>query len=373
MSKKSAPKSAAKAAPEKAPAKPHAPEFLVELIDARSPTGHEFEAQAVVDNYMRPVADEYAKDTIGNRIATLNPKGDVTVMFAGHIDEIALTVSYIDDKGFVYFDFLGGHDNIIPSGRRVTILTKNGDVLGVTGKRAVHLMSPEDRRKVPERHEMWIDIGVKNRAEAEQIVRIGDPIVYRESFEFLRGTLGVARAFDDKAGAYIVMEALRRLAADKKTLAAKVVSVATTQEEIGVRGAQVAAQGVQPHVAIAVDVTHATDHPDADNRKFGRFTLSGGPVIGRGPNLNPLVVDRMIAAAEKLGIPYQIQCEPRPTGTDARAIQMAGPGVACGLLSIPLRYMHTPGEIVDLAVVEQCVQLLVEFTKSLKKGERFDW
>ena len=356
-----------------APAAFKAPEFLVDLLDARSPTGHEFEAQAVVDKYVKPVADAYAKDTIGNRLATLNPKGDTTLMFAGHIDEIALTVSYIDDRGYLYFDFLGGHDNVIPSGRRVSILTKNGDVLGITGKRAVHLMSPEDRKKVPERHDMWIDIGVKNRAEAEAIVRIGDPAVYRESFEILRGTIGVARAFDDKAGAYIVMETLRRLAAEKKSLAAKVVSVATTQEEIGTRGAQVAGQAVEPHVAIAVDVTHATDHPDADNRKFGRFSLSGGPVIGRGPNLNPLVVDRMIAVAEQLGIPYQIQCEPRPTGTDARAIQMAGPGVACGLLSIPLRYMHTPGEIVDLAVVEQCVQLLVGFAKSIKKGERFDW
>jgi len=357
-----------------APAKNgEAPQFLVDLIDARSPVGHEFEAQAVVDKYVKSVADAYAKDTIGNRIATINPKSDVTVMFAGHIDEIALTVSYIDDRGYLYFEFLGGHDNIIPSGRRVTLLTKHGDVLGVTGKRAVHLMSPEDRKKVPERHEMWIDIGVKTRAEAEKIVRIGDPIVYRESFEFLRGTLAVARAFDDKAGTYICMEAFRRLAAAKKSVAAKVVSVATTQEEIGVRGAQVAAQGVLPHVAIAVDVCHATDHPDADNRKFGRFALSGGPVIGRGPNLNPLVVERLIEVAEKLGIPYQIQCEARPTGTDARAIQMAGPGVACGLLSLPLRYMHTPGEIVDIAVVEQCVQLLEGFAKSLKAGERFDW
>jgi endoglucanase len=145
----------------------------------------------------------------------------------------------------------------------------------------------------------------------------------------------VARAFDDKAGAYVCMEAFRRLSKEKK-LAARVVSVATTQEEIGTRGAQVAAQGIDPDVSIAVDVGHATDHPDADNRKFGRFTLSGGPIIARGPNINPLVYDQMVEAAESLGIPYQIGAESRPTGTDARAIQMAGPGVACGLLSIPL-------------------------------------
>lgn len=348
------------------------PPFLVELLDAKSPTGHEFASQAVVDKYVKPVANTYAKDALGNRIATVNPQGNPTVMFAGHIDEIALLISYIDDKGFLYFDFLGGHDLVIPSGRRVRILTKNGPVLGVTGKRAVHLMTPEDRKKVPERHDMWLDIGASSRAEAEQIVRIGDPAVYDVSFELLRGSIGVARAFDDKAGCYLVMEALLRLAKET-SLAARVVSVATTQEEIGTRGAQVAAQGLNPDVAIAVDVTHSTDHPDADNRKFGRTTLSGGPVIARGPNINPLVFDRLVAVAEELKIPYQVQAEPRPTGTDARAIQMANGGVACGLVSVPLRYMHTPGEIVDLAVIEQGIQLLVGFTKSLKKGESFAW
>ncbi|MGI9110231.1 MAG: M20/M25/M40 family metallo-hydrolase, partial [Opitutales bacterium] len=235
-----------------------------------------------------------------------------------------------------------------------------------------HLLSPEDRKRVPERHDMWIDIGVNNRADALAIVRIGDPAIYTDGPEILRGSIGVARAFDDKAGAYVCMEAFRRLAKEKN-LAARVVSVATTQEEIGTRGAQVAAQGIHPDVSIAVDVGHATDHPDADNRKFGRFTLSGGPIIARGPNINPLVYDQMVEAAESIGIPYQIGAESRPTGTDARAIQMAGPGVACGLLSIPLRYMHTPGEVVDLNVVEQSVQLLVEFACRVKKKQSYAW
>jgi endoglucanase len=363
--KKSAPKS-------KPSARTDYPVFLRELLEAKSPTGHEFAAQAVVDRHVTSSASTYRKDTIGNRIAETTGKGGPTVLFAGHIDEIGLIISYVDDRGYLYFDFLGGHDQVIPSGRRIHILTKNGPVLGITGKRAVHLMSPEDRKRVPERHDMWIDIGVTNRTEALSVVRIGDPAVYVDGPEMLRGSLAVARAFDDKAGAYAVMEAFRRLSKEK-TLAARVVSVATTQEEIGTRGAQVAAQGVNPDVAIAVDVTHATDHPDADNRKFGRISLSGGPVIARGPNINPLVFDRLVAAADKLGIHYQIQAEARPTGTDARAIQMANGGVACGLISIPLRYMHTPGEIVDLKVVEQLVQLLVQFTKDLKKGDKFNW
>jgi endoglucanase len=357
----------------KKPAKPTTyPEFLKELLEAKSPTGHEFAAQKVIDAHVEKSADKYSKDALGNRIAELKGDGGPTLMFAGHIDEIGLIISHVDDKGYLYFEFLGGHDQIIPSGRRLHILTRNGPVLGITGKRAVHLLSPEDRKRVPERHDMWIDIGVNNRADALAIVRIGDPAVYTDGPEILRGSIGVARAFDDKAGAYVCMEAFRRLSKEKK-LAARVVSVATTQEEIGTRGAQVAAQGIHPDVSIAVDVGHATDHPDADNRKFGRFTLSGGPIIARGPNINPLVYDQMVEAAESLGIPYQIGAESRPTGTDARAIQMAGPGVACGLLSIPLRYMHTPGEVVDLNVVEQSVQLLVEFACRVKKKQSYAW
>ena len=348
------------------------PEFLKELLEAKSPTGHEFAAQKVIDDHVEKSADKYSKDALGNRIAELKGDGGPTLMFAGHIDEIGLIISHVDDKGYLYFEFLGGHDQIIPSGRRLHILTRNGPVLGVTGKRAVHLLSPEDRKRVPERHDMWIDIGVNNRADALAIVRIGDPAIYTDGPEILRGSIGVARAFDDKAGAYVCMEAFRRLSKEKK-LAARVVSVATTQEEIGTRGAQVAAQGINPQVSIAVDVGHATDHPDADNRKFGRFTLSGGPIIARGPNINPIVYDQMVEAAEAIGIPYQIGAESRPTGTDARAIQMANGGVACGLLSIPLRYMHTPGEVVDLAVVEQSVQLLVEFARRVKKKQSYNW
>jgi len=348
------------------------PEFLKELLEAKSPTGHEFAAQKVIDDHVEKSADKYSKDALGNRIAELKGDGGPTLMFAGHIDEIGLIISHVDDKGYLYFEFLGGHDQVIPSGRRIHILTRNGPVLGITGKRAVHLLSPEDRKRVPERHDMWIDIGVTNRTEALSIVRIGDPAVYTDGPEILRGSIGVARAFDDKAGAYVCMEAFRRLAKEKN-LSARVVSVATTQEEIGTRGAQVAAQGIRPDVSIAVDVGHATDHPDADNRKFGRFTLSGGPIIARGPNINPVVYDQMVEAAESLGIPYQIGAESRPTGTDARAIQMANGGVACGLLSIPLRYMHTPGEVVDLAVVEQSVQLLVEFACRVKKKQSYAW
>jgi putative aminopeptidase FrvX len=350
-----------------------APAFLTDLLRAKSPSGAEAQAQAVYDHYVRPHASAYADDALGNRLASLNPQGTPTLMLAGHMDELGLIIIYVNKDGFLYFDTIGGHDLSIISGRRVIIQTAHGPVKGVTGKRAVHLMDDEDRKKVPKKHEIWIDIGAKSKAEALARIAIGDVATYDHEFELINGSIGTARAFDNKVGAYIVGETLIRLAREKAKLAAKLVSVATTQEEIGTRGAQTSAFAVDPHVALIVDVGHATDHPDCDPRKFGETKLGGGPIICRGPNINPKVHARLLATAKKLKIPYQLEADPRPTGTDARAIQMARGGVGCGLVSIPLRYMHTPSEIVDLEDVEHCVKLFAGFAKSLGKGESFNW
>ena len=349
------------------------PVFLAELLHARSPSGYESEAQAVFDRHVKPAADTYANDALGNRLATLNPGGDPVLMLAGHMDELGLIVTYVNKDGYLYFDTIGGHDLSVISGRRVLIQTANGLVKGVTGKRAIHLMDEEDRKKVPKRHEIWIDIGAKSKKEALARVSIGDVATYDHELELIHGSIGTARAFDNKVGAYIVGETLIRLAREKKKLAAKVVSVATSQEEIGVRGATTAAYAVNPHLAVAIDVGHATDHPDCDQRKFGETTLGGGPILCRGANINPKIYEKLLAAAKKARIPYQIEADPRPTGTDARAVQMARGGVATGLVSIPLRYMHTPSEVVDLEDVERCVKLLVEFAKSLTKGDYAHW
>lgn len=349
-----------------------APQFLVDLLNARSPSGYETEAQAVFDRYVASSADEYSKDALGNRIAALNPGGDPVLMLAGHMDELGLIITYVSKEGFLYFDTIGGHDRIVISGRRVVIQTRNGIIKGVTGKRAVHLMDQKDREKVPQIHEMWIDIGASSKEEALKMVAIGDVATYDHSFELFHGTIGVARAFDNKSGAYIVGETLRRLSAGEQPRA-KVVAVATTQEEIGTRGATTSGYAVNPHLAIAVDVGHATDHPDCDQRKYGETKLGAGPILCRGANINPIVFERLIECAEREKIPYQLEADPRPTGTDARAIQMARGGIATGLISVPLRYMHTPSEVVDLRDVEHSVQLLVAFARSLKKGEYAHW
>lgn len=349
------------------------PPFLSALLAARSPSGYETEAQAVFDEHVRPSADTYARDPLGNRLATLNPAGDPVVMFAGHLDELGLIITYINKDGFLYFDTIGGHDLSIISGRRVLIQTAQGVVRGVTGKRAIHLMEEEDRKRVPKKHEIWIDIGVRSKEEALARVNIGDVATYDHGLELFSGSIGAARAFDNKVGAYVVGEALVRLAREKARLKARVVSVATTQEEIGVRGATTSAYAVNPHLAVAVDVGHATDHPDCDNRRFGETKLGGGPILCRGANINPRVYERLVRAARKQSIPFQVEADPRPTGTDARAIQMARGGVATGLVSIPLRYMHTPSEVVDLEDVERCVQLLVAFALDLEAGENGHW
>lgn len=349
------------------------PAFLSELLQARSPSGYEAEAQAVFDRHVKPAADAYANDALGNRLATLNPKGDPVLMLAGHIDELGLIITYVNKDGFLYFDTIGGHDLSVISGRRVIIQTADGPVKGVTGKRAIHLMEDEDRKKVPKKHEIWIDIGARSKGEALERVSIGDVATYDQAFELFHNSIGTARAFDNKVGAYVVGETLIRLSREKKKLAAKVVSVATTQEEIGVRGATTSAYLVNPHIAVAVDVGHATDHPDCDNRKYGETKLGAGPILCRGANINPKIYDRLLKAAKKLKIPYQLEADPRPTGTDARAIQMGRGGVATGLVSIPLRYMHTPSEVVDLEDVERCVQLLVEFAKGLERGDYAHW
>ncbi len=349
------------------------PSLLADLLLARSPSGVEFEAQTVLDRYIQPKAEIYEKDAMGNRLATLNSQGNPSLMLAGHMDELGLIVLHIDKNGFIYFDTIGGHDHTILSGRRVHILTKKGIVQGITGKRAVHLLNKEERTKVPEKHEVWIDIGVSSKEEALEYVNIGDSLVYADSIQSLQHSRITARALDNKCGCYVVNEAFLRLAKASEKLKAKVVAASTTQEEIGIRGAITAAYKVQPSVALAVDVSHATDHPDCDNRRFGETFLGKGPIIVQGPNINPKVHERLIHCAKALKMPYQLEADPGPTGTDARALQVSRGGVATGIVAIPLRYMHTPSEMIDLQDLENAVKLVVAFAQSLSKKDDFHY
>ncbi|MDR2807108.1 MAG: M42 family metallopeptidase [Puniceicoccales bacterium] len=352
------------------------PEFLNALMIARSPSGYEFETQKIVDRYLEHAVDEYKKDSIGNRFATVKiSDAHPTLMLSGHMDELGFAITYIDDKGFLSFDTIGGHDRSIIPGRRVRILTQNGDVLGVTGKRAIHLLDDEERNEVPKVHKLWIDIGAKSQEEAKKWVRIGDPVVYETpETTVMNNTHNITgRAFDDKAGTYAVMEVALRLAKEKEKLNCNVTAVASTQEEVGCRGAINATYTCAPTVGIAVDVGHATDFPDCDHKRFAKIELGAGPIIARGANINPHIFERIVACAEQENIPYQIEAETHPTGTDARYIQITRGGVPTGLISIPLRYMHTPVETANLEDIENVVRLICAFALSLKVEDRFEF
>lgn len=335
--------------------------FLEALMAAPSPSGYEGPVREAWTAEVGRHADHVRVDVHGNAIGVLNDQGRPRVMLAGHMDELGLQIAHINENGFLHFNTIGGFDRITIPGRTVRIHTKKGPILGVTGRKAIHLMTEEDRRKVPEIHELWIDVGAKDADQARKLVAIGDPVTYDPNFEVLRGDLAVSRGFDDKMGAFIAAETLRRVAQSKKKPTAALFAVATVQEEIGLRGARTSAFGIDPLVGIAIDVTHASDCPDVDKRKVGEVKLGGGPVITRGANVSPVVFQLLVDLAERQKIPYQVSASPGGTGTDANAIQLNRAGVATGLVSVALRYMHTPVEVLSLADLEHTADLLAAF------------
>ncbi len=346
-------------------------QFLQDLLAAPGPSGYEGPVRSAWVDEVRTYADAVEVDVHGNAIASFNAQGAPRVMLAGHMDELGFQIIYIDEKGYLYFDTIGGFDLGMVPGRKVRIHTRNGPILGVLGKKPIHLMRGDERNKVPAKHELWIDIGAESGDEAKEVVDIGDPVTYDSNFEVLRGDLIVSRATDNKAGAWVVAEAMRRVAKAKKACQAALFSVATVQEEVGLRGAKTSAYGVDPMVGIAVDVTWAMDHPGVDKRQVGECLLGGGPVINRGANINPIVFDRLVSVAKKRKIPHQIMAEPGGTGTDANAIQLSRAGVAAGLVSLPQRYMHTPVEVVSLKDLDNAAKLLAEFVLALEASTSF--
>lgn len=343
--------------------------FLKRLLEAPSPSGFEQPAQKIWRENVGKYADRIQTDVHGNCIGIINEEGSPRILLAGHCDELGFMVQYITDEGFLHFRTIGGFDvNIIP-GRRVKVHTKKGPILGVTGKKAIHVMTDEEKKKKAEIHDLWIDIGVADRKEAESLVSVGDPVTYTVGFEELRKDLAISRGFDDKAGSFAVGEVLRMLSG--KSFKAAVYSVSTVQEEVGLRGARTSAFGINPKVGIAVDVTHATDHPDMDKKRVGDIKLGSGPVIARGANINPVVEKMLIRTARDEKITFQIEAAPGGTGTDANAIQLTRAGVATGLVSIPLRYMHTSVETLSLKDVENVSKLLTAFILRLDDSVDF--
>ena len=338
--------------------------FLKKLLSTPSPSGFESGIQRVCKSYSKPYVDEVRKDVHGNQYAVRNPKGKLRVMLAGHVDEIALIVNHIDKDGFLGFQAIGGVDASVLDGQRVVVHTDKGDVSGVIGRRAIHLMDLKERGTALPIHKLWIDIGSKDKKDSERSVSIGDPATIAVGFMELKNGRVIARALDDRIGAFIVIEAMRLIA--NKKIDCAVYCVTTVQEEIGLRGATTSAYECDPHVGIAVDVAHATDHPECDAKRFGAFSLDEGPILHRGPNMNPVLAKQLVGIAKKKKIPYQMMAAPRGTGTDANAMQLNRGGVATALIGVPNRYMHSPVEMISLKDAEQCARLLAEWICSLK-------
>jgi len=341
-------------------------DFLKSLVNTASPSGHEADVQALIRNKLRKCCDSVSTDVHGNVIGSVNSKAPVRVMLAGHCDEIGFMITFIDDKGFSYFSSVGGVDPGVAVGQRVIIHAEGGPVSGVIGRKPIHLMEREEMDKPPKMHDLWIDIGARNKKDAAKTISVGDYVTFDAGFKELKNDLVAARGFDDRAGAFVVVETLRKLRDRKLNVA--VFGVATVQEELGLRGARTSAYGIDPHIGIAVDVGFATDFPGSEPRKVGECFLGKGPVLHRGPNINPVLGRIMEDVGKKKKIRFQLTAEPRATGTDANAMQINRQGVATALVSIPNRYMHTPVEVVSLDDLESASDLLAAFLESLKKN-----
>ncbi len=342
------------------------PALLESLLRAPAPSGYEGPAAAV----WREAASFASLDTdgIGSTLASIgDDEGQPLVAIVGHIDEIGLVVTHVDEKGFVYFAPVGGWDPQILVGQRVRIEARDGPVPGVIGRKAVHLLKPDQKKKAVELAGLHIDTGAADQERALELIRIGDPVVIAADPVLVDGGKLVSKSMDNRLGAYVALEALRRCH-ERGEVKARVAAIASVQEEIGLYGAGTSAFAVAPDLAIAIDVTHATDAPGMDEKKSGSHPLGSGPVIGRGSTLSPAVFELLCDAAERLGIDYTVEASGRRTGTDADAIQISRAGIPTGLVSIPLRYMHSPVEMVDLGDLEAVVELVAGFADSLADG-----
>ena len=344
-------------------------EFLKQLMASPTLSGFETVGQSLWCDYARKYADNVTTDSYGNAVAVLNPKGSPKILLDGHIDEIGLMVKYVDEKGFISFQRVGGVGADVIRTKRVNIHTAKGIVRGVIGASAIHLGEKGKEPKAPQMHELFIDIGAVDGKEAKKRVAVGDPITFEEEFELLDGTRAVGRAFDDRAGAWAVIEALRLAKAAGAKCA--IYACSSIQEETGLNGAKMQVVNHKPDAAIAVEVTHATDSPGIDNRKNGEVKMGQGPTISIGRENHPVLLERFRKIARRKKIKYQVETFSMSGGTDALAFWIANGGVPSMVLGIPDRYMHSTVEMIDLKDLQASAQWLAAFCADLKRTDRF--
>ncbi|HEX8206596.1 MAG TPA: M42 family metallopeptidase [Solirubrobacteraceae bacterium] len=347
------------------------PETLRALLTSFGPSGVEAKAAATWRDAARTFTDDVTGDVMGSTVARVPGTGSgPLVAVIGHIDEIGLIVTHIDDEGLLWFGQVGGWDPQILIGQRVEVATREGPIPGVVGKKPIHLLKPDERDKAPKLEDLHIDVGARDGDDARRRVRVGDvAVIAGEPVELFNGRYA-SRSMDNRLGAFVALEAAR-LVAEAGGAPGPVAAVASAQEEVGLWGAITSTFSLEPDVAIVVDVTHATDAPGVNKRTEGDHALGSGPVIGRGTVLHPAVHDLLVEAAEAESIPYTVEATGRGTGTDADVVHISRNGVATGLIGFPLRYMHSPVETMQLDDVENAARLIAAFALRLGADASF--
>ncbi len=348
-------------------------EFLEELLITPSPTGYEKKGVQVWKNYVEEFSDEVVTDAYGSCVAKININTDVaTVMLEAHCDEIGMVVQHITDQGYVYIAKLGGSDSTIARAKKVFIHNKRGRVVGVTGNTAIHLQDQKNGGgKEPAWKDIYVDIGVTSREEALELVQVGDPITYASDFEYLNDDILTARAIDNRIGGFIIAEALKRLSKQKGELKVNVMALNSIQEEVGGFGARMMSYRFMPDVALVTDVTHSTDTPGIDQKQHGTVVLGEGPTVQHGGANHPKVVEFIEQVCEKAGINIQHEATSVRTGTDTDSIFFQQTGIPSALISLPLRYMHSPVELCNLDDVENLIQIMVEAVLAMRPDQSF--
>jgi endoglucanase len=348
------------------------PDVLRSLLSAAGPSGYETAPAAVFAEAGRRFTDDVETDVMGSVVARVNgtSPGVPFLAVVGHIDEIGLIVTHIDDSGFLRFVGVGGWDPQILVGQRVELTTRDGVLLGVVGRKPIHLLRDEDRKKVAELRDLHIDIGAKDGDEARALVRIGDVAVIAGEPVQLRNERVISRSMDNRLGTFIALEAAR-LVAEAGGAPGDVAAVGVVQEEITFAGARTSSFRLEPDVVIVVDVTHETSAPGVEVNELGKHEFGSGPVIERGSILNPAVFELLHETAEREEIPFTVQASARATGTDADAIHLQRAGIPTGGISVVLRYMHSPVEMVQLDDVHACARLIAAFAQSLSADTSF--
>ena len=347
--------------------------FLETYLNNASPTGYEWDGQKIWMDYLRPYVDEFITDTYGTAVAVINPSAKYKVVIEGHADEISWYVNYISDNGLLYVIRNGGSDHQIAPSKIVNIHTKKGIVKGVFGWPAIHTRN-RAKEEAPKPENIFIDIGASSKDEVKKMgVHVGCVITYPDTFHILNNVKFVCRAMDNRMGGFMIAEVARLLHDNKKSLPFGLYITNSVQEEIGLRGAQMIAERIQPNVAIVTDVTHDTTTPMIDKKKEGHQELGKGPVIAYAPAVQQKLRDLIIETAEKKKIPFQRSALSRATGTDTDAFAYSNSGVASALISLPLRYMHTTVEMVHKSDVEAVISLIYESLLKMKNNDSYSY